>query len=138
MQLLKKQQQNKREKTIQKLLKITALIISIAAPIATYMISPTKMADDDFMNFLSWILILTAATVFGLEESPSWWLIICFYTAFWHVMLIGVPFYGLANLQNAEYGEGLVWYFFMNFCLTMILSGTLGIVLKFIIRINRT
>ena len=137
MQLLKKQKEKKRERTIQKAQRLTALIICIVAPIATYLISPTKVADEDFMSTLAWILILSAAVVFAVEKGPAWWLLLCFYTAFWHVMLVGVPSFGLANLLEANYGEGLIWYFFVIFCLTMILSGAIGIVLKIIIRISK-
>ena len=137
MNLLRKQKQNAKGKNKLKFQRIIALIISIAAPIAAYCISPTKIADEDFMNFLAWILTLIAATAFAVESGPTWWLIVCFYTAFWHVMLIGVPFYGLENLQTAEYGEGLIWYFFVIFCLTMVLSGVIGIVMKIFMRINK-
>lgn len=136
MQLLQKKQQRERERRKNILLKIIGLIICTVAPILAYLISPTKIVDEDFLNLLAWILLLIAAAVLSVDDSVTWWLITCFYVAFWHVMLVGVPFYGLENLHKAGYGDGLAIYFISNFGLAIILSGVLGILFKLLIRIN--
>lgn len=137
MQILKKKQQNERERKKRILLKIIGLIICIGAPILTYFVSGGEYHRDDgiFIVLLYFMLIMTAAGVLAIDEGIVWWLMVCLYAAMWMIMLISVPSANPERIMTDP--ETQMWLretFAYSLAFALFVSGVFGLIIKFIIR----
>ena len=136
MNLLRKQQQNKRNKLKQTIFKWIGLVICLGAPILTYFVSGGEFheADAGFVAILYLTLIIVGACVLAIDEV-FWWLTICLYAALWIIMLISVPSANPERIMNDI--ETQMWLketFAYSLAFALFVSGVFGLVIKFIIR----